>query len=294
VPGSNGNGTSKKPEGVPQVKVRVGVTQITDEHTSNGRGRFGNGHSNGLNGGETRRIPPSGQNGNGNGFKARVSPSTVADSASRHTTSSLRDTDITGLRLKLKRQEWSYTPAGKRQVHKRALPYFLMRHRVMRSRSTVGHTRARVAGRKYKKVGILSLALYGSLSLFMLMIMLFGAGVGGAFAGTLWYMENKLPPVTDIHGINVQTTKIYDRNGIPLFDLVDEETGRRREVRLSEISPLIISATIAAEDATFYSNPGVEPVALLRAVYINYSGSGSSGASTITQQVVRNVNLPDE
>jgi penicillin-binding protein 1C len=296
VPASNGNGASKKPEGVPHVKVRVGGAQIADEHASNGSGRFGNGHSNGLNGGETRRVPPLGQNGNGNGngFKARVSPSTPADSASRHTTSGLRDTDITGLRLKLKRQEWSYTPAGKRQVHKRALPYFLMRHRVMRSRSTVGHTRARVAGRKYKKVGILSLALYGSLSLVLLMIMLFGAGVGGAFAGTLWYMENKLPPVTEIHGINVQTTKIYDRNGIPLFDLVDEETGRRREVRLSEISPLIISATIAAEDATFYSNPGVEPVALLRAVYINYSGSGSSGASTITQQVVRNVNLPDE
>src|SRR5207253_8669787 len=135
------------------------------------------------------------------------------------------------------------------------------------------------------------------LVLFLLFGMLTGAGFGGAVAGASWYIQNEMPPVSGpgaIHGLNVQTTKIYDRNGNRLYDIVDEQTGLRREVKLNEVSPLVISATLAAEDASFYDNPGVDPVGILRAFMINYEGKGQSGASTITQQLVRQVNLPEE
>src|SRR5439155_11906261 len=169
-------------------------------------------------------------------------------------------------------------------------PYFLMRHRSMRARSVVGHTRSQAARRRYGKGGPVVVAAWALVGVMVLTSLVGGAGVGGVAAATSWYMENKLPPVTEVHGINVQTTKIYDRNGIPLFDIVDEQTGLRREVNLNDVSPWVISATIATEDASFYTNPGVDSVAIGRALVINYEGKGQSGASTITQQVVRQVN----
>lgn len=68
----------------------------------------------------------------------------------------------------------------------------------------------------------------------------------------------------------------------------------RQRLALKDISPLVISATIAAEDAGFYSHPGIEPIAIARAIMINTSGEGQSGASTITQQLVRQTVLTDE
>ena len=51
-----------------------------------------------------------------------------------------------------------------------------------------------------------------------------------------------------------QTTILYDRNGVKLAEIVDE--GYRTWVPLSRISPHLINALIATEDATFYANPG--------------------------------------
>jgi membrane peptidoglycan carboxypeptidase len=132
--------------------------------------------------------------------------------------------------------------------------------------------------------------------LFIFMFLLTGAGVGAGIAGAGYYI-GQLPPVDPDHlaqaintnGIIAQSTKIYDRNGVPLYDFIDEETGMHENLNLKEMSPLVISATIAAEDSSFYSNIGVDPYAILRAVRINLSGDGSSGASTVTQQLARNI-----
>src|SRR5687768_68320 len=67
----------------------------------------------------------------------------------------------------------------------------------------------------------------------------------------------------------------------------------RQRLSLDEISPLVISATLAAEDANFYNHPGIDFVGIVRAVGINLSGDGQSGASTITQQLVRQTVLTD-
>jgi 1A family penicillin-binding protein len=136
---------------------------------------------------------------------------------------------------------------------------------------------------------------------FLLSGMVTTALAGAGFAGAAWFL-GQLPPVDQaslaraiaLNGITVQTTKIYDRNGTPLYDLVDEETGRREELKLEEISPLVISATIAAEDAEFFTNPGIDVKGILRAVQQNISQTGQSGGSTITQQLVRQVILSQE
>ncbi|PJF34071.1 MAG: hypothetical protein CUN49_17020, partial [Candidatus Thermofonsia Clade 1 bacterium] len=84
-----------------------------------------------------------------------------------------------------------------------------------------------------------------------------------------------------------QTARILDRHGNELYQLIGE--GRRTKVRLSEISPYLIKATIAVEDASFYENIGIDVSAILRAGLGYFSGNESGGGSTITQQLVRNI-----
>ena len=90
-----------------------------------------------------------------------------------------------------------------------------------------------------------------------------------------------------------QTTFVYDRNGVLLAELIGE--GRREWVSLDRISPHLINATIATEDATFFTNPGVDPVRIAGAALQNVEqGEIVSGASTITMQLARNLFLGSE
>ncbi len=90
-----------------------------------------------------------------------------------------------------------------------------------------------------------------------------------------------------------QTTRIYDRRGALLAELWEE--GRRTWVGLDRISPHLINATIATEDATFYSNVGVDPARIFGAALRNaQEGQVVSGASTITMQLARNLFLGPE
>jgi 1A family penicillin-binding protein len=92
-----------------------------------------------------------------------------------------------------------------------------------------------------------------------------------------------------------QSTRIYDRNGNLLNETLDPDAGRRVEVPLERISPYLIQATIATEDANFYRHPGVDPRALVRAVYYAFlEREFVSGGSTIPQQLVKMVFLTPE
>lgn len=108
------------------------------------------------------------------------------------------------------------------------------------------------------------------------------------------YFVSGLPSLDQMHTLSFETTKIYDRNGVLLYEIYDPNAGKRTKVSLEEISPWVPKATIATEDANFYTNPGVDINGIIRAVYINISGAGQSGGSTITQQLVRQVLLSNE
>lgn len=91
-----------------------------------------------------------------------------------------------------------------------------------------------------------------------------------------------------------QTTRLYDRRGALIAELWDE--GRRTWVGLNRISKHLIDATIATEDASFYENAGVDPGRIIAAALRNtQEGEITSGASTITMQLARNLFLgPDQ
>lgn len=99
-----------------------------------------------------------------------------------------------------------------------------------------------------------------------------------------------LPDISDLQGkaSQFETTRILDRNGDLLYEINDPNAGRRRYVKLENISPYIVAATIATEDKEYYNHPGFDPIAILRALWQNYTGGEViSGASTITQQLAK-------
>ncbi len=139
----------------------------------------------------------------------------------------------------------------------------------------------------------------------------------GASAGTLFFYGQNLPSLKSFQGrMQFQNTVIVDRFGRKLFDLADlsnKNRGRRvieklqwpgntdagfaahgqdwltDSARHHHGIPLVFqNATIATEDASFYSNPGFDPFSIARAAYDNWvKNEVVSGASTITQQLVR-------
>ncbi len=78
-----------------------------------------------------------------------------------------------------------------------------------------------------------------------------------------------------------------DRGGIPLRHTLPDSVDRRW-VTLDEAGPNVVRAFLAAEDARFYEHGAVDPIAMVRAVLVDVVPGGRvSGASTITQQVVK-------
>jgi penicillin-binding protein 1C len=105
-------------------------------------------------------------------------------------------------------------------------------------------------------------------------------------------IKRGLPDVTTLRqkASQFETTRIFDRNGNLLYEILDPNAGRRTYVTLDKISPYMLAATIATEDKEFYSHPGFDVFAIARAFWQNYqSGETVSGASTITQQLARNL-----
>lgn len=115
-------------------------------------------------------------------------------------------------------------------------------------------------------------------------------GIAGVYAyarvGNL--LNEAIQPFEDY--ANFQSTFIYDRNGVPLYEVFGE--GRRTNVSLSEMPLHLINATIAIEDSSFRSNIGID-VAATMVAFLRFLGASpdenTPGGSTITQQLVRNV-----
>lgn len=87
---------------------------------------------------------------------------------------------------------------------------------------------------------------------------------------------------------------ITDRQGRVLYEAIDPLGSKHVPLALSDVPRACQQATIATEDARFYSHPGVDPIAIVRAAWLNLvAGETVSGASTLTQQLARNLLLPE-
>ena len=131
--------------------------------------------------------------------------------------------------------------------------------------------------------------------LFVCAVMLAIAGCG--FVGiTLWYFGRDLPDYQQLaHYQPPIMTRVHASDGRLLAEYATE---RRVFVPIQAIPKPIINAFLSAEDKNFYSHHGIDPVSILRAAMTDLSRFRSNrrpvGASTITQQVAKNMLLSSE
>ncbi|OGY16311.1 MAG: hypothetical protein A3H88_02740 [Candidatus Blackburnbacteria bacterium RIFCSPLOWO2_02_FULL_44_9] len=88
------------------------------------------------------------------------------------------------------------------------------------------------------------------------------------------------------------TTKIYDRNGQLLYKIYRNQN--RTWLPLDQIPNTVVQATIAIEDAEFYTHHGFSTRGIIRSIRRNITRGEKAGGSTITQQLVKNTLLSPE
>jgi len=120
-----------------------------------------------------------------------------------------------------------------------------------------------------------------------------------SFAGSIFiivvfaYFSKDLPSPNQLTDRSVElSTKIYDKNDDLLYDVY--ATKNRTLVSLENISPNILKATLATEDSDFYKHRGFDLIGYIRAVFNMLRGGGLQGASTLSQQLVKNALLTTE
>lgn len=139
--------------------------------------------------------------------------------------------------------------------------------------------------------------VFGAAAAALLLVGLAAVGTGVAVAyGAYVELSRDLPPVEALAEREVFTsTRILDREGRLLYELFSQNAGKRNLVHLKDLPRHLIEATIATEDADFYSNPGFDVRGIARAavLYVRY-GEIMGGGSTITQQLIKNTLLEPE
>lgn len=144
--------------------------------------------------------------------------------------------------------------------------------------------------RRSKPTSGTTIALRVAAVFLVLGLVVAAVGVAAAYG----FVANSLKQLPDYQSKNAfdvaQATRIYSADGKLLAKLYLEN---REEVPLSQISTNMVNAIVAVEDERFYQHHGVDPIGLMRAVVRTASGD-TQGASTITQQYIRNTILLDE
>ncbi len=132
---------------------------------------------------------------------------------------------------------------------------------------------------------------------FILFPLLFLLGVGligglGLLAGYL-YINEDLPKINSLKDYRPPIiSKVFADDGRVIAEFFKE---RRIVVPLSEVSPTLVNAFVAAEDSRFFKHQGFDLVSILRAFIKNLeAGAIKQGGSTITQQVTRSFLLTPE
>ena len=164
-----------------------------------------------------------------------------------------------------------------------------------RRRRKKGSTRPQQGGRGK---GLIALA---STMVLLVVLVAVTAGSGCTYGKTKYddFVSGVVPPEQLIGELPRGGARIYDRNGTLLYEFIDELSGLRRPVPLDEISDFLIDATVATEDADYWTNNGLNIRGLARAAYENFSPFGGvvfegSGGSSLTQQLAKNVYIPRE
>jgi penicillin-binding protein 1A len=138
--------------------------------------------------------------------------------------------------------------------------------------------------------------LRGLARMIFVMVLLIAVLAGGGVAFAIAHFSQDLPDHQQLLSYQPATgTKVYAGDGSLMADFASEN---RTIVPFKQIPAVVVHAFLAAEDREFYSHNGVNPMAILRAAFVDVlrygRGQRPLGASTITQQLVRHFLLTNE
>ena len=124
----------------------------------------------------------------------------------------------------------------------------------------------------------------------LILLVAFALGIPGGF--TLAHAI-RVPSVKSLEDYQPAIiTRIYDRNGVPFAEYAIQ---KRIVVAKRDMSPMLVNAIVATEDADFYQHGGVNPKAMIRAALKDAIARRKvEGASTLTQQLAKQVFLTPE
>lgn len=129
--------------------------------------------------------------------------------------------------------------------------------------------------------------------------LVFLVGAVGAIGIVLYYNSLASPYRDAIASLasyqpQFRTARILAADGSLIAELTSPQGGARDEININEVAPEMVHAVVSIENERYFEDPGWDPVAIARAFLQNLSsGEIESGASTITQQVARNLVLQD-
>jgi len=151
--------------------------------------------------------------------------------------------------------------------------------------------------KKHKKSRAGLKAIVVLISFFLLSVIIFITAFSGISVAVTSIIGNFMSDLPDISEYNpaetALTSKIYAADGTLIATFHGVEN--REAVPLDRIPQNLRNAVISIEDERFYQHMGVDPEGILRAFIINLqTGEVVQGASTISQQVIRNLYIPEE
>jgi penicillin-binding protein 1A len=117
-----------------------------------------------------------------------------------------------------------------------------------------------------------------------------GASALGAFVLLLGWLILRVNLPADAP--QAQTTLVLDARGNTIAQL--HGTENRLSVKLDAVAPIMARSVVAAEDRHFFRHSGLDPRAMVRALWADVRGHPLQGASTITQQLVKNSYLTSQ
>lgn len=159
------------------------------------------------------------------------------------------------------------------------------------SKSKGGTKKTKKAGRPKTK-GQKALGIIWAAVKVMLAFAIVGGVAGGAYAAYTIAHAPKIHPEKIYDTLEV-STHIYDDQGDLISDIYYDEN--REIAKYDQLPDNLKNAFIAVEDKTFWQHKGFNFKRIFGAIWDSFTGGGEiSGTSTITQQLARNVFLPEE
>ncbi len=96
-------------------------------------------------------------------------------------------------------------------------------------------------------------------------------------------------PANNLRFPNV-SSKVYDKNNLLIAEISADNSVKRTPIKFADIPKFCVEALVSVEDKTFFENIGIDAKGIIRLIVSIFSNGSMGGGSTISQQLIKNIN----